>query len=296
MPVLELPPSEFFINPADASQSAANHLNVSPLTETAAPGKGEVNNASTWDEFPNGRFGDYKSPAFGTQTDPWNSGLAISRGDAISRWGRPKTVSDLTELFVSHLHSKITSTPFSPFPLSPESLLILPELERLTKKGWWTVFSQPAADGVKSSDELLGWGPAGGYVFQKSFVEFFAEKKDVEALEDRIKSKGGGWVDFFAANSEGDLRTNVPVGGRNAVTWGVFPGHEIAQSTIIERDSFLSWKDEAFSIWQQWSLFYPPESEERRFLESIHRDRWLVSIVHHDYKDSSKIWDFIFDT
>lgn len=28
----------------------------------------------------------------------------------------------------------------------------------------------------------------------------------------------------------------------NAVTWGVFPGHEIAQSTIIERENFLSWK------------------------------------------------------
>jgi hypothetical protein len=34
----------------------------------------------------------------------------------------------------------------------------------------------------------------------------------------------------------------VPEGGRNAVTWGVFPGQEIAQTTIIERESFLSWK------------------------------------------------------
>lgn len=31
-------------------------------------------------------------------------------------------------------------------------------------------------------------------------------------------------------------------GERNAVTWGVFPGQEIVQSTIIERESFLSWK------------------------------------------------------
>lgn len=29
---------------------------------------------------------------------------------------------------------------------------------------------------------------------------------------------------------------------RNAVTWGVFPGQEIAQTTIIERESFLAWK------------------------------------------------------
>lgn len=41
---------------------------------------------------------------------------------------------------------------------------------------------------------------------------------------------------------QGECRSNVPEDGRNAVTWGVFPGQEIAQSTIIERESFLSWK------------------------------------------------------
>ena len=29
---------------------------------------------------------------------------------------------------------------------------------------------------------------------------------------------------------------------RNAVTWGVYPGQEIIQSTIIEEESFLTWK------------------------------------------------------
>ena len=29
---------------------------------------------------------------------------------------------------------------------------------------------------------------------------------------------------------------------RNAVTWGVFPNQEIIQSTIIEQESFLTWK------------------------------------------------------
>lgn len=39
-------------------------------------------------------------------------------------------------------------------------------------------------------------------MFQKGFVEFFAEKKDVEALDERIRNDGGGWVDFFAANAQ----------------------------------------------------------------------------------------------
>lgn len=41
---------------------------------------------------------------------------------------------------------------------------------------------------------------------------------------------------------KGDLRTSVQGAERNAVTWGVFPGQEIVQSTIIEQDSFLTWK------------------------------------------------------
>ncbi len=41
---------------------------------------------------------------------------------------------------------------------------------------------------------------------------------------------------------QGALRTNVSDNGRNAVTWGIFPAKEIIQTTIIEGESFLSWK------------------------------------------------------
>jgi len=38
--------------------------------------QGELTAAGTWDEFPNGRFGDAKSPAFGVK-DLWDNGLNI---------------------------------------------------------------------------------------------------------------------------------------------------------------------------------------------------------------------------
>jgi len=41
---------------------------------------------------------------------------------------------------------------------------------------------------------------------------------------------------------QGDLRTSMDDDEMNAVTWGVFPGQEIVQTTIIERESFLAWK------------------------------------------------------
>jgi hypothetical protein len=34
--------------------------------------------------------------------------------------------------------------------------------------------------------------------------------------------------------------------GVQAVTWGVFPGKEIAQPTVVDPEAFLAWKTEAF--------------------------------------------------
>lgn len=56
-----------------------------------------------------------------------------------------------------------------------------------------------------------------------------------------------------------------------------------------------SLQDEAFSIWSEWALLYRPQSDERLLLERVRDERWLVSIVHHDYRDSEALWTFIFD-
>lgn len=125
----------------------------------------------------------------------------MQRGEALSRWDSPTTIEDLTRLFLSYLHSEIVSTPFSPSPLFAESHSILPHLERLTERGCWTVFSQPAIEAVSSTDEVFGWGPANGYVFQKCFVEFFAEKHDVDLIINKIDVEGDGWVTYIAANA-----------------------------------------------------------------------------------------------
>lgn len=270
----------------DATQSLASNT----VTEGDAS-RGEFHNAASWDDFPNGRFGDFKSPAFGA-ADLWgNSGVAIN--EMLRQWRHPKTLSELTQIFLDYLHSKISNTPFSPAPLSPESLIILPELEQLTQKSWWTVGSQPAINGISSSDETVGWGPKAGYLFQKGFVEFFCDEADVELLEQRIEKKGKGWVHYIAGSHKGGFKTNVSQNGRNAVTWGVFPGQEIIQTTIIEHESFLSWKEEAFSTWSDWASCYRPGSDERKLLESVRDQRWLINIIHHDYQNPRALWDII---
>lgn len=128
--------------------------------------------------------------------------MSIQQRHQAAQWGHPKTEEDISNMFLRYLHSKLATTPFSPEPLCPESLAIIRHLERLTKKNWWTVGSQPPIDGAKSSDEVVGWGPKGGYVYQKCFVEFFVEKADVDRIEKKIREQGDGWVDYFAANAE----------------------------------------------------------------------------------------------
>lgn len=99
------------------------------------------------------------------------------------------------------MRGELETTPFSPDPLSPESQTILAHLERLTKRGLWTVGSQPVVDAAPSTDPVVGWGPRGGYVFQKGFVEFFAEEEDVEQVE-KLVLESNGWVDYMAADVE----------------------------------------------------------------------------------------------
>jgi len=97
-------------------------------------------------------------------------------------------------------------------------------------------------DAAHSEDQIHGWGPRGGYVFQKAFVEFFVPKNEMERIRAKIAARNDTAISFYAANKAGEFVTNAVGDAVNAVTWGVFPGQEIVQSTIIEETSFLAWK------------------------------------------------------
>jgi len=68
--------SDLVIDPTTATNTATNALTFKQTLDPD-PGRGELNNAATWDDFPNGRFGDYKSPAFGARDQWGGSGLCV---------------------------------------------------------------------------------------------------------------------------------------------------------------------------------------------------------------------------
>lgn len=96
---------------------------------------------------------------------------------------------------------------------------------------------------------------------------------------------------YNAMNKAGDLHTNTNGTKPNAVTWGVFPGREVVQPTIVELASFDAWKDEAFALWEQWSRCHPQESKPRELLNELGQTWYLVNIVNNDYHEKEGIFE-----
>ncbi|KAI8144096.1 methylenetetrahydrofolate reductase-domain-containing protein [Fennellomyces sp. T-0311] len=244
--------------------------------------------AENWDEFPNGRYGDARSPAFGENTYGASQPLATSQ--AAAKWGHPTAAEDITTLFEKYILGQLDSLPWCEEPLQTETDTIQQQLKQVNRAGYWTVGSQPAVNGASSQDGIYGWGPEGGYVYQKAFLECFVSDKQLPGFLDRLRADP--FVTFYAANRQGDFITNVADDeAQNAVTWGVFPGKEIVQPTIIERVSFESWKEEAYALWTEWEQQYAPDSKTAQLLRDIGERYWLVNVVHNDYQQPNSLFE-----
>ena len=98
-------------------------------------------------------------------------------------------------------------------------------------------------------------------------------------------------ITYYVINRRGDLRTNTHSDGPNAVTWGVFPGKEIIQPTIVEAISFMAWKDEAYELGRQWGKFYDLDTPTRKLIDEIMDTYFLVNVVHNDFKRPNAIFE-----
>lgn len=268
--------------PSAPRPTRANQLAISE-------GEGSLGREATWDDFPNGRWGDARSPAFG-EIDGYGPTLHVSTPQALALWGHPVDRTDISTLFRRHIEGDLPSLPWSEQGLSPETSTIAPQLLALNAKGWWTVASQPAVNGVKSSDPIFGWGPANGLVFQKPFVEFFLPAADWAVLQPRLAAHDQ--VTYFAGNAAGEFAASDEQ-GVNPVTWGSFKGKEIVTPTIIEAVSFRSWCDEAWSIWREWQRVYAPRTASAKLLGEMRKDLWLVNIIWGDFVDGEGLWRFL---
>jgi methylenetetrahydrofolate reductase (NADPH) len=70
-------------------------------------------------------------------------------------------------LFAKYCSGELKRLPWCDSPLSPESDSIKDHLVKINRDGFLTINSQPATNGAPSTDEKQGWGPKGGFVYQK---------------------------------------------------------------------------------------------------------------------------------
>ncbi|SGZ26055.1 BQ5605_C024g09825 [Microbotryum silenes-dioicae] len=245
-----------------------------------------LSRTADWDEFPNGRWGNQASPAFG-DLDSLALSLPHKAQDATTLWGEPTSFGDVAQLFARFCTGDLKALPWSDQPVARETTVISEPLKKINSAGFLTINSQPRVDGAGSSDPVHGWGPRGGYVYQKAYLEFFASSAHLEDLLKVLQRYPS--MTYHAVNKAGDLQTNAAP-GPNAVTWGVFPSAEVIQPTVVDGTAFLAWKDEAFELGTLWAeLYSKTRQESAKVISEIFDTFYLVNLVQNDYRDVDEL-------
>jgi len=267
--------------------------------------KSYIHRTRHWDEFPNGRWGKSDSPAFGELKDYYLFYLTSQspKTELLNMWGEELTCEqDVWNVFQNYINQetnkagvKVDKTPWCDGTMSAETELIAHQLCKVNKMGVLTINSQPSANCVPSDDLVLGWGAPGGYVFQKAYLEFFTSEENVLALLQVLGRFPG--VNFQVVNKTGLINfTNIKARKPIAVTWGVFPGEEIKQPTIVDPVAFDQWRTEAFGLWEaQWGKLYEPESDSRKIINNISDNYYLVNLVDNDFPKGNCLWEVMED-
>ncbi|KAE9095878.1 hypothetical protein PF010_g16545 [Phytophthora fragariae] len=135
---------------------------------------------AAWDEFPNGRWGDRTSPAYGELSEYY---LALKRPklQRTDLWGTTQTEQDVWNVFVRFIDGHVKQLP-----------------------------CQPRVNGAPSSDPSVGWGGDDGVVFQKAYVEFFVAPEKMAHLV-KVMRRDYPQLSFHALNRKGDEHRNTPL-------------------------------------------------------------------------------------
>lgn len=245
---------------------------VRPINWANRP-KSYIARTTGWDEYPNGRWGDSRSPAFGELSNSHLFGSYVcTKEDRLTMWGEaPLTPDELGDVFAKYIEGKIPILPWCESPLQTETGTISHFLLDLNRKGFFTINSQPSVNAIKSDHSVYGWGGAGGRVYQKSYVELFTRPSYLRYLVDALPHFPS--LTMHAIDCNGNMTSHSTHGsakGVTALTWGVFPDKEILQPTIFDPNTFAVWSKEAFQLWlEAWAVLYDDETDSAGLIHEV---------------------------
>jgi len=108
--------------------------------------KSYIARTAEWDEYPNGRWGVSRSPAFGDMGDyPSMSKLYKKSNKHLKKlWGdKYESEKDIGNLIISYINGKTKRLPWCEEKIKDETSKISEYIERLNKNYLFTVNSQP---------------------------------------------------------------------------------------------------------------------------------------------------------
>lgn len=265
---------------------------IRPINWSKRP-KSYIERTTNWDDYPNGRWSDSRSPAYGFSYN----GVQVSytpkqKQNLVSIWGVPQNYNDIKQVFLNFLNGNISKLPwFEDQGLQNETLMIKNFLVSMNEHGLLTINSQPRVNCASASDPKVGWGPRnlkkGGYVYQREYVEFFCSEESINTIIQTLNKYST--VSYIAVNKQNNFISNVSEGNVIAMTWGVFPNRELMQTTILDPYIFKTWwKEEAFGVWiNEWGRLYERDSLSYTLLENIMNTYYLVNVLENDYVEGN---------
>lgn len=127
-------------------------------------------------------------------------------------WGSQlDSIQDVVKVFVNYLkfQNPTKRLPWTTENLGEETQVIKKQLIKLNTLGICTINSQPRVNGALSTDPIFGWGPAGGFVYQKAYIEFFCSPELWSTLHQNLQKTqetSSQTLSFMAVNRNVSFR------------------------------------------------------------------------------------------
>jgi methylenetetrahydrofolate reductase (NADPH) len=153
-----------------------NHEQQRPIFWANRP-KSYISRTETWQSFPAAPNQWRTLKKYGG-LEGYGVGIKYSTAaEARHHWGEPRRLEELIEVFQRYWKGELQTLPWCDHPFNghggggkgrDSGEDYRERLAELNGVGWYlTINSQPVVNGVRSDDKVVGWGPSGGYVYQK---------------------------------------------------------------------------------------------------------------------------------
>ena len=209
-----------------------------------------------------------------------------TKSELLRMWGEAVTCEEDVWRMVESYYtgSEVTITPWCSEAVSGQARLVASSLASLASSGLLVTNCQVAASNVPSEDPVIGWGPPGGFISQKGYLEFLMPRSRLASLLACVQSYPGVSYQVVSSDMTVDLTNLEDRDQALAITWAVFPGQDLVTTAIAQPSMFPVWSQEVFSLLEAgWGGLYPEDTKARSVIRDMATSYLHVWLVDNDF-------------